>query len=80
MDKGERTISAHDFRKTVSSNQQPIDTAVLLVLGNDTSINLRQTLDLNIRNSSLEILQSLVRSIGLVEVFESRLVNVDSDS
>lgn len=76
----ESTICAHDFRESVSRYQQPIDTAVLFVLGDDTSIDLRQTLDLNVRNRPLEIFEPLIRSISLVEVLQRRFIDIDPDS
>jgi hypothetical protein len=75
------TICSHDFCQTVSGDQKSIDTAVLLIFRDNTSVDLRKTLDLNIRNRSLQVLELFIRPFaGLVGKPSPWVVDIDSDT
>lgn len=76
----QHTICAHDLSQTVTSDEQPVDAAVLFVFRDDTSVDLRKTLDLNIGNRSLQVLQPLISPVCFVQVLKRGFVDVDPDS
>ena len=57
------TIGANDLCETVTSDKQLALRLVLLVFCDDTSIDTRQTIDLNVDDRSLEGFESFVNAL-----------------
>lgn len=72
------TICTHNFCQPIPGDKQSIDAAVFLVFRDNTSIDLGETLDLNICDESFQVLQTLVGSVGFLKVLQTGLVDVDS--
>lgn len=80
---GNLTIRAHDFCQSVSRDEHLAELFVLCVSTDDTSDDLRETLDLNQRQDSLERFETLVNSLGILARLRlglAVLLNVDTNT